>query len=298
MHKVWPGAFHTTDEPWELGYATNFPEAICGRHWARPSWEDYLTPYSRGYLAAPSEAWVSGWESTSRRDSSPRPPSRSAHQGGARKRTSRPVPPRPPRSAGRTSGEKLGAAAAVAPRAAVSGDFIKVAEEGTEQRTPPPPHAPRARRDLTKGFRGRRRNRASPRPRRGRIAGARSRRASPRRQGWRGPRTRSLARKTRLAAWRTRDSESGRSCGPGSRSSGPGPRCRGPRAGVGTGERQGVGRSPAPGTRAAGAGGLRQCCPFFGPLAQAPAQGLRGPGARMARLRVTTAPAPESLPVQ
>ncbi|KAL8441520.1 hypothetical protein Emed_007556 [Eimeria media] len=54
--EAWPAPFRKAGRTWDLTYVTEFPEVIFGRHWGRPSWDEFLTPFSRDFLAAPSEA--------------------------------------------------------------------------------------------------------------------------------------------------------------------------------------------------------------------------------------------------
>ncbi|KAL8441756.1 hypothetical protein Emed_007500 [Eimeria media] len=54
--EAWPAPFRKAGRTWDLTYVTEFPEVIFGRHWGRPSWNEFLTPFSRDFLAAPSEA--------------------------------------------------------------------------------------------------------------------------------------------------------------------------------------------------------------------------------------------------
>ncbi|KAL8440845.1 hypothetical protein Emag_007683 [Eimeria magna] len=54
LFELWPAQFERVDQSWDQIYAQEFPEVVDRHHWGWPSWEGFLTAYSREFLARPS----------------------------------------------------------------------------------------------------------------------------------------------------------------------------------------------------------------------------------------------------
>ncbi|KAL8443899.1 hypothetical protein Emed_006516 [Eimeria media] len=64
LRGMWPDPFIHLEEQWDLIYISEFPEVMVLRDTTSPLWLDFLTPYSRHFLACPTEAIAAlrNWE--------------------------------------------------------------------------------------------------------------------------------------------------------------------------------------------------------------------------------------------
>ncbi|KAL8440883.1 hypothetical protein Emed_007642 [Eimeria media] len=54
LFEIWSSPFQKVDRTWDLIFLEEFPEVVGREHWEKSTWKEYLTPYSRDFLAAPS----------------------------------------------------------------------------------------------------------------------------------------------------------------------------------------------------------------------------------------------------
>lgn len=51
--KLWARPFQSLEDAWDETYLREFPEVVEGKHWGKPSWGTFLTPYARDFLGDP-----------------------------------------------------------------------------------------------------------------------------------------------------------------------------------------------------------------------------------------------------
>ncbi|KAL8440867.1 hypothetical protein Emed_007643 [Eimeria media] len=54
LFDIWKFPFTKVDRTWDLIFLEEFPEVVEREHWGKPTWKEYLTSYSRDFVAAPS----------------------------------------------------------------------------------------------------------------------------------------------------------------------------------------------------------------------------------------------------
>ncbi|KAL8441665.1 hypothetical protein Emed_007527 [Eimeria media] len=55
LRGLWPDPFRRLEEQWDRTYINEFPEVMVPRDTSSPMWSDFFTPYSRHFLACPTE---------------------------------------------------------------------------------------------------------------------------------------------------------------------------------------------------------------------------------------------------
>ncbi|KAL8431878.1 hypothetical protein ACSSS7_004976 [Eimeria intestinalis] len=51
---IWPSSFAKLEKQWDDIYVAEFPEAMGTPRWGTPAWKDFLTEYSRFFIARPA----------------------------------------------------------------------------------------------------------------------------------------------------------------------------------------------------------------------------------------------------